>query len=437
MKSSYHRFLSAMVLALAVSLDCVAAQPSTSLFCGATPLDWSSRMAKAATERLGNVLSFGEARATLDYTNDLLAISLLSLAERNGDTSLRDYGENIVGSFVSSDGIIRQIPPKGFKLDTMPAGIVFIDIYKRTGDPRYRKAAEYMRQRLAVLPQTSDGVFSWAPNQIWLDGLFMTQPFYAKYGKEFGENADFDDITKQYQNVEKHNRDKETGLYFHGWDERREAFWANRVTGTSSSFWGRAIGWYAMSLVDVLDSFPENHPGRQYLIGLLNELATALIRFQDPKTGLWYQVVDQGTRPGNYTEASSSAIYIYTLAKGVNRGYLKTDYIPAIVTGYEGLIRNKVVKDAQGRWSLIDIVRSAGLGTPPSEWPPGTPTPSRRDTIPGGRDGSFEYYVEQPIAVDNLNGLGPFIRAGIEVDQLLAGRNATGGPVEECRFERR
>jgi unsaturated rhamnogalacturonyl hydrolase len=410
-------------------------QAASGTFCGGSPIDWSIDLARSATDRLGNVLTFGQARATLDYSNDLFAMSLLRLAERTGNTAFRDFGEDIVGSFVADDGSIKKIPENGFWLDAMPAGIVLIDIYQRTHEEKYRKAADFMRQRLGVLPRTGEGTFSWAPGQIWLDGLWMTEPFYARYAKAFNQPADFDDILKQYRSVAAHSRDRKTGLYYHGWDERHEQFWANRETGASSSFWGRAIGWFAMSLVDTLDSVPHDHPLHAYLVQLTNELAPALVRFQDPKSGLWWEVVDQGDRDGNYTEASASAMFVYTLVKAVNRGYLSASYLPAAMRGYAGLVRDKIVRDDQGRWSLTSIVRSAGLGPPPAVWPPGA-SPSRRDAMPGGRDGSFAYYVEQPVMADNLHGLGPFILAGIELDKLPMG-TLSGIPDADCRFKRK
>lgn len=435
-----------LVALAAISLSARApglAQPAKPTFCGGSAIEWATDVARSAIDRLGHVLTFGQPNATLDYSNDLFAISLLRLSDRTGDTALRDYGEDIVGSFVADDGSIKRVPERGFRLDAMPAGLVLLDIYQRTHDEKYRKAADAMRRRLAALPRTSEGTFAWAPNQIWLDGLWMTEPFYARYAKMFDQPGDFDDILKQYRATVAHNRDPRTGLYYHGWDERHELFWANRETGTSSSVWGRAMGWFAMSLVDTLDSVPPEHPLHAYLVQVLRDLAPALVRFQDPKSGLWWEVVDQGERAGNYTEASASAIYTYTLAKGVNKGYLGTDFAAPSVRGFAGLVRDKIVRDAQGGWSLTSIVRSAGLGPPPTEWPPGAPPPSRRDSIPGGRDGSFEYYVEQPITTDNLHGLGPFILAGVEVDRLPAsaasGRFAdpATGPAPGCRFPRR
>lgn len=421
----------------------VLAQPAAPAFCGGTAIEWATDIAHSAIGRLGDRLSFGQPLATLDYSNDLFAISLLRLAKRINDPAMRDYGEDIVGSFVAEDGSIKRVPERGFRLDAMPGGIVLIDIYERTREERYRKAAEAMRQRLAALPRTSEGTFAWAPDQIWLDGLWMTEPFFARYAQAFDQPADYDDILRQYKATVAHNRDPQTGLYRHGWDETKTLFWADRETGRSASVWARAMGWFAMSLVDTLDSVPPSHPLHRFLVQTLQELAPVLVRYQDPQSGLWWQVVDQGGRPGNYTEASASAIYTYTLAKGVNRGYLPGDNAAPALRGFAGLVRDKIVRDDDGRWSLTSIVRSAGLGPPPKEWPPGIPTPSRRDTIQGGRDGSFEYYVEQPITTNNLHGLGPLVLAGVEVDRLpISAETApladpASGPGPGCRFPRR
>ena len=409
-----------LILAFALSVGLArpsAAQTPMPAICGGTPIQWATQMAQSATARLGDTLLYGHPRATLDYSNDLFALSLISLAKHTGDTSFRDYGEAIVASHINHDGTIKDIPANGFRLDAMPAGLVMIELYKRTGQREYRIAADYMRHRLSELPRTTAGTFAWAPGQIWLDGIWMTEPFYARYAKTFDQPADFNDILSQYQQVAIHNRDPGTGLYYHGWDEYHLQPWANPRTGTSASFWGRSIGWFAMSLVDTLDSVPPHDPLHAYLLRLINDLAPALAHAQDPESGLWWEVVDQGGKPGNYTESSASAMFVTMLAKAINRGYLSTGYTQVALRGFAGLIHDKVVKDDQGRWSLTSIVRSAGLGTPPAVWPPGA-SPSPRDATPGGRDGSFDYYVGQPVTSDNLHGLGPFIMAGIQINAL-------------------
>src|SRR5262245_60245413 len=171
-----------------------------------------------------------------------------------------------------------------------------------------------------------------------------------------------------------------------------------------------------MSLFNVLDHIPKHHEARLYLIGPLDDIARSAVRFQDRKSGLWFEVMDQPKTAGNYLESSASAMFVYVIAKGVNRGYLDRRLARNAIDGYAGLVRDKVEKDAQGQWSLIDIVQSAGLGAPP-EWPPGSPPASRRDTMPRGRDGSAQYYLEQPVVKDHSWGLGAFIRAGVEVQE--------------------
>jgi unsaturated rhamnogalacturonyl hydrolase len=380
--------------------------------CGFSPQQWSANLAIAVEERRGTPLPF-------TYWNLALAVAMLDLADRNHDAGLRSYAESIVGRFVADDGSISGFPPAGFEhLQTIPTGEIFIRMYERTGEERYRKAAALVRESMQALPTTTNGVFAWRPHQVWLDGLWFSLPFYAHYGRRFGEPAIFDEIRRQYAAVSEHSRDPQTGLVHHGWDETHEQFWADPKTGASSAVWSRADGWYAMSLVDVLDEIPAGHAARADLIRLLAGIAQALVRYQDRESGLWYEVIDQPKAAGNYLESSGTAMFVYALALGVNRGYLDRRFAASAARGYAGLIRDKVEMDEQGRWSLIDIVQSAGLGAPPV-WPPGSPPPSPRDASPRGRDGSVQYYLEQPRVKDHSFGVAPFIRAGIEVQDLL------------------
>lgn len=394
--------------------------------CGYTPQEWSSNLAVATKQRRGDPLPF-------TYWDLLLAVSMIDLADRTHDAALRSYAESIVGRFVGPDGSIAGFPPAGFEpLQTIPAGRIFIRLYERTKDERYRQAALQVREALSALPKTTDGVFAWRPKQVWLDGLWFTLPFYAQYGRRFGEDDVFDDIRRQYAAVVKHNRDPGTGLFHHGWDETHQQFWANPKTGTSTAFWTRAIGWYAMSLVDVLDQVPQGHAARPYLIGLLADIAETIVRYQDRPSGLWYEVIDQPKTAGNYLESSASAMFVYALARGVNRGYLDRRFASSAVQGYAGLVRDKVEADPQGGWNLIDIVQTAGLGAPP-QWPAGSPPPSRRDASQRGRDGSVQYYLEQPIVKNHSWGVGSFIRAGLEVQELIS---KTGLSEPELGFRR-
>ncbi len=211
-------------------------------------------------------------------------------------------------------------------------------------------------------------------------------------------------MASQIRLIDEHTYDAKTGLNYHGWDAAKVQPWANPATGCSSNFWGRAEAWYAMALVDVLDFLPTNHPARPQIIATLQKTARGVARWQDAKTGLWWQVLDQGGRQGNYREATASAMFVYALAKGVNRGYLPDDFVPAIEKGYAGILENLVKQENDGSWSLTQCCQVAGLGFKNAEGQL--------------RDGSFEYYVSEPVVKNDLKGIGPFILAGIEVEKL-------------------
>ena len=327
---------------------------------------------------------------------------LLKLNERAPNPAYVEFSKTAIGSFISPDGKIQGYMAEDYSLDNVNPGKTVLALWQLTKDERYRKATEILRRQLDAQPRTSDGGF-WHkqryPNQMWLDGLYMASPFWAEYAKLFNEpTTSFDDVAKQIRVVASHTYDPASGLFYHGWDEKREQVWADKNTGTSPNFWGRAIGWYAMALVDALDFFPTDHPARTEIIATLKKLCDGVVKHQDKDTGLWWQVVDQGARQGNYLEASASSMFVYTMAKAVNRGYLARDYVPAILKGYDGII-NKLIKTDGDRISLTQCCSVAGLGY--------------------GRDGSYEYYLKEPVVENDLKGVGPFILAGIELQQLL------------------
>lgn len=407
--------LTALLLAPALAARAVSA---TNEFAGATPLQWSIRMADSEMARRGDSLVWKEGgRAKWDYTAGLFTLSLLRLNERVSDPRYVRFAEDVIGSFVNTNGEIHGYKAADFNLDNINPGKTVLALYGLTKESRYRRAAELLRKQLDGQPRTSDGGF-WHkqryPHQMWLDGLYMAEPFYAQYGLLFDEPADFDDVAKQILMVSAHTYDPKTGLFYHGWDESKEQEWANRTTGTSSNFWGRAIGWYGMALVDVLDFFPTNHPARPAIIATLQKLAAGVVKYQDPKSGLWYQVVDQGAREGNYLEATASSMFTYVLAKGVNRGYLSPDYLKPAVKGYRGIIGKLIKVGDRGRVTLTHCCSVAGLGY--------------------GRDGSFAYYIKEPVVDNDLKGVGPFILAGMQLQDALglpstvsAGAPAAGG----------
>jgi unsaturated rhamnogalacturonyl hydrolase len=275
-------------------------------------------------------------------------------------------------------------------------------VFEKTKENKYRAAADTLREQLRGQPRTHEGGF-WHkkiyPYQMWLDGLFMAEPFYAAYAKVFNEPKDFDDITNQFIWIAHHTRDPKTGLFYHGWDESKQQKWADSVTGCSPCLWGRALGWYAMGLVDVLDYVPVDHPQRKELITILQGLADALLRVRDQNTSLWYQVVDQGGKGGNYLESSSSSMFAYAFAKGANKGYLDAKFFAAAEESFNGVIKYRVTIDDSGFVDLHQTCAGVGLGGNPY------------------RDGSFEYYVGAPQRTNDMKGIGPFLRAAIELEK--------------------
>ena len=379
-------------------------------FNGATPLQWSQRMAQSEMARLDGRLAWKPSGGgKWDYAAGLFTLSLLKLNEQAPNPALVSFATNTIGSFISQDGNIQGYKRDEYQLDAVNPGKTVIALYKLTHEERYAKAAALLEKQFATQPRTSDGGF-WHKerytNQMWLDGLYMGAPFYAEYTKVFaGPSSNFDDVARQFALVKKHLHDPNTGLYYHGWDAKKIQPWANPATGASSNFWGRAVGWYAMALVDTLDYLPANHPARKPMSEQLDELAKALVKFQDPKTGVWWQVLDRGDMNGNYLEATASAMFVYALAKGVNDGELSKSYVPAILKGYQGLLNTFVSTNASGALSLTHCCQVAGLGTASAHGK--------------ARDGSFGYYVSEPIVQNDMKGVGPFILAGIEVQKLI------------------
>jgi unsaturated rhamnogalacturonyl hydrolase len=337
-------------------------------------------------------------------------LGLEGVWERTADGHYFKFIQQAVDHFVNDDGTIRTYKLEDYNLDNILNGRILLLLYKVTEKEKYKKAADTLREQLKTHPRTSEGGF-WHkkiyPSQMWLDGLYMGEPFYAEYAATFHEDADFDDIARQFVLIEQHARVPKTGLLYHGWDESRQQRWADPQTGRSPNFWGRAMGWYAMALVDVLDYFPREHPRRAELLAILQRLAAAVERYQEPKSGLWYQVLDRGGAPGNYLEASASCMFVYALAKGVRQGYLPDSYRKVAQKGYQGIINRFVETDAGGQVNLKGTVSVAGLGGNPY------------------RDGSYEYYLSEKVVADDPKGVGAFLMASSEMERA-AGQHSGG-----------
>lgn len=338
-------------------------------------------------------------KPTWNYTQGLIAFSMMKLWKENGNDTYYNYAKTYADKFIGADGVISHYDLEDYNIDAVNSGKFLFDLYEHTKDERYLKAIKQLREQLKTHPRTLEGGF-WHkkryPYQMWLDGLYMGAPFYAQYASHFNEPNLFHDVVNQFVYVHKHTYNPATGLNYHGWDERKFQKWADTTTGCSPNYWSRAEGWYAMALVDVLDFLPEDFSGRAQIIEILNQVAAGIKKHQDPKTGLWYQVLDQGNREGNYLEATGSSMFSYALLKAVRKGYISKDYKSVAEKGYQGLVEHLVKSNDDGTISLTKCCAVAGLGGDPY------------------RDGSYNYYINETVRDNDPKGVGPFILASIE-----------------------
>ena len=342
--------------------------------------------------------------AVWNYEMGVVLAGFEKLTPITSDKKYAAYTKNIIDHFITADGTIRTYELEEYNLDNIPTGRQLLYLYQTTKEEKYKRAATVLYKQLAWQPRNKAGGY-WHklkyPTQMWLDGLYMAEPFAAEYATMFNDAKKFDDIVNQFVLMEKYSRDIKTGLLYHGWDESKLQKWADPKTGLSPEFWSRAMGWYMMALVDVLDYLPANYKRRTELVAILNRLSTALVKFQDATEGVWWQVTNKANQNLNYLESSSSAMFLYALSKAVNKKYITIAFKPAIVKAYNGIIKNFVRVDEAGNVHYLQAVAGAGLG--------GTPY----------RDGSYEYYVKEPRRDDDLKAIGPFIQACIEYSSLI------------------
>jgi unsaturated rhamnogalacturonyl hydrolase len=329
-----------------------------------------------------------------------------------GDAKYFNFIKSGMDYWMNPDGTIKSYEVEEYNIDHITPGRALMTLYRVTNDEKYRKAVELLRSQLKTHPRTKEGGF-WHkkiyPNQMWLDGLYMGQPFYTEYSVVFGED-NFEDIANQFVWMEKHARDPKTGLLYHGWDESKEQLWANKETGLSPHVWGRAMGWYAIALVDVLDTFPKNHPRRAELVGILNREAEAIAKYQD-KDGLWWDIIDLQRKEKNYHESSASAMFVYALAKGVRQGNLPERYLQTAQKGWAGIKKEFIKELPDGNLDWEGTVSVSGLGGKPY------------------RDGSYDYYMSEKLRTNDAKGLGPAVMAAVEMENLERGQTGKGKTV--------
>lgn len=340
--------------------------------------------------------------ASWNYIDGCMMTALLTMADITGERQYFDFAEGYIDWFIGEDGSIRSYEPEKFNLDDINEGRVLFPLYEKTGKEKYCLAAKTLHRQIEEQPRTFEGNF-WHkaiyPNQVWLDGLYMAQPFCALYEKHLG-TGDYSDILSQIEKVHEHMRDPETGLYYHGYDASRTAFWADPETGRSKNFWLRSIGWFAVAMADLCEILPEGAE-KERLCAIFRELMEAADRWSDPETGLYWQVVDQGGREGNYLETSGSSMLAYAMLKGARLGVLGKEYTARGQKTFRGIV-DRYLSFTDGELNLGGICLVAGLG----------PESNRR------RDGSYEYYISEPVVQNDAKGVAPFLLCYTEIKRL-------------------
>jgi unsaturated rhamnogalacturonyl hydrolase len=337
-----------------------------------------------------------------EYTQGLVLKAILEVWQTHRDRRYLRYVQAYYNQFVSEDGNIWLYDREDYNIDRINPGKALFPLFREFGEEKYKKAIFNLREQMKTHPRTKEGGF-WHkkiyPYQMWLDGIYMASPFLAEFAQTFNEPELFDEVVNQITLMESHARDEKTGLLYHGWDESRQQRWADPETGQSPNFWGRAMGWYAMALVDVLDLFPKNHSRRSEIIAVLQRLCDALSRFQDSHSGLWFQVVNHGDWNGNYLESSASCMYVYSLLKAVRNGYLDLKFREIAIKGYQGILKQFIEVDENGLVIINQACSVAGLGGNPY------------------RDGSYEYYISEPVRSNDPKAVGPFVLASLEMEK--------------------
>lgn len=341
-----------------------------------------------------------------NYIDGCMILALLEIYQATGEKKYYEFADAFIDHRVKDDGSITGYRVDEYNIDNVNAGKTLFLLYDLNGKEKYRRAIELIYSQVRTQPRTIEGNF-WHkkiyPDQVWLDGMYMGQPFYMEYETKFNNRKNYQDIFNQFRNVVKHIRDEKTGLYYHGYDASKSVFWCDKETGLSQNFWLRAIGWYSMALLDTIskcepgEAFKEDY---EFLKSTFTDLIDSMLKFQD-ESGLWYQLPALGDREPNYLETSGSAIMAYSLLKGVRLGVLPESYREYGLKAFNGIC-DKYLKEKDGHLSLGGICLVAGLG--PADNP--------------RRDGSFEYYMSEPVVEDDAKGVGPLLLAYTEMRRL-------------------
>ncbi len=342
-------------------------------------------------------------KSTWNYIDGCMIKAILEMYSITKDEKYFKFADAFIDCKVNEDGTIEGYDVNELNIDNVNAGKTLFELYDLTGKEKYRKAIDLVYSQVAQMPRTKEGNF-WHkniyPNQVWLDGLYMCQPFYMEYETRFHDKKNYEDIFNQFFNVQKNMKDEKTGLYYHAYDASREMFWCDKVTGLSQNFWLRALGWFSMALLDTLDK-ADASVGEPYekLKQIFVELMDSMLKYQD-ESGMWYQVVNFGGMDKNYLETSGSSIMAYALLKGVRLGFLPESYRKYGEKAFHGICDKYLSTDEAGNLHLDGICLVAGLGGA------------------ARRPGTYDYYMSEPVVKDDAKGVGPFLLAYTEMLRL-------------------
>ena len=347
-----------------------------------------------------------EGKLKWNYTTGLELKAFLDVYDRCQDASILDYVDAWYDAVIDSTGRIYKYKKSNYSTDHVCPGRTLFGLYELTGKAKYRAAMDTLYSQLLSQPRTPEGGF-WHkavyPQQMWLDGLYMAQPFYTEYTNRFvadslQREANYQDIVLQFRTVFDHTFDPATGLLRHAWDSSHAMFWCNPENGQSDHAWGRALGWYVMALVDVIDLMPAGE-GQDALVGLLNSCFSALPLYADAQTGMWFQVLDRPYEEGNYLEATASAMFVYAMLKGARLGVLEGIRAEDAAVRYQELLDTFVREDGDGLVNLDHCCEVAGLGGKQN------------------RRGDYDYYIHEPVRSNDPKGIGPLIWAALEYER--------------------
>jgi unsaturated rhamnogalacturonyl hydrolase len=302
----------------------------------------------------------------------------------SGEQKYRDYIKNWLDYYIDENGKIR-FDDHARQFDDMQPAILLFNLYKETGDPRYKKVLDNFASIVEKWPSNARGGF-WhkydQPNQMWLDGLYMIGPYALMYAHYFDRPYFYEKIYRQMNLMRRNMTDPKTGLLYHGWDDSKTAAWADKKTSLSPVFWGRSIGWYAVAVMDILDYLPAEHERHREFESAAVDIINALVRFQDEESGLWFQVVDKGDDPENWLETSCSCLFTYAIAKAVKTGLIHRSYTKYIHRAYEGIIKTLA-------FNCDDLILSR--------------------VCVGTEVGDYDFYIKRPTAQNDLHGMGAFL----------------------------